>query len=73
MVALNDSSDSAGGFLDDGGYELPVLVDDGSIASAFGISVVPTAVFIDDQGRVGNSKIGISTVGDLQAFVASLG
>jgi hypothetical protein len=73
VVALNDSADSAQSFMDEGGYDLPVLLDNGQLAGDYGVSVVPTAVFVDADGRVGNSKIGISTVGDLQAFVQSLG
>ena len=47
-----------------------MLIDGpGKIAAAYGVSAVPTAVFIDPQGNIGNTKIGGATVDDLVALV----
>jgi len=70
VVALNDSESDVRAFLKKRGLQLPVLLDGpGEIAAAYGISVVPTAVFIDPQGNIGNTKIGGVTVDDLVALV----
>ncbi len=70
LVALNDKESDIRGFLDNGGWSLPVLIDGpGEIAAAYGISGVPTAVVIDSQGNIGNTKIGGATVDDLVALV----
>jgi AhpC/TSA family len=70
LVALNDKESDIRSFLGSGGWSLPVLIDGpGEIANAYGISAVPTAVFIDPQGNIGNTKIGGTTVEDLVALV----
>ncbi|MCJ7795502.1 MAG: TlpA family protein disulfide reductase [Thermoleophilia bacterium] len=73
VVALNDSESDVRAFLKKEGLQLPVLLDGpGEIAAAYGISAVPTAVFIDPQGNIGNTKIGGTTVDDLVALVDSV-
>lgn len=70
VVALNDSESDVRAFMKKKGLQLPVLLDGpGDIATAYGISAVPTAVFIDSQGNIGNTKIGGATVDDLVALV----
>ncbi len=50
----------------EGGADLPVLLDEsGDIASRYAITGVPTAYFIDSQGRIANVKIGATTFDDL--------
>lgn len=70
LVAVNDKESDIRSFLGDGGWSLPVLIDgQGEIAAAYGVSGLPTAVFIDPQGNIGNTKIGGTTVDDLVALV----
>lgn len=70
LVALNDQESDIRSFLDKSGWSLPVLIDGpGQIAGAYGVTAVPTAVFVDAQGNIGNTKIGGSTVDDLVALV----
>jgi len=70
VVALNDNESDVRALLKKQGLQLPVLLDGpGEIASAYGVSAVPTAVFIDPQGNIGNTKIGTATVDDLVALV----
>jgi cytochrome c biogenesis protein CcmG, thiol:disulfide interchange protein DsbE len=73
VVALNDSESNVRAFLKKDGLQLPVLLDGpGEIAAAYGISAVPTTVFIDSQGNIGNTKIGGTTVDDLVALVDTI-
>lgn len=73
VVALNDRESDVRAFLKKEGLHLPVLLDGpGEIATAYGISVVPTTVFIDSQGNIGNTKIGGTTVDDLVALVDTI-
>jgi thiol-disulfide isomerase/thioredoxin len=50
---------------------LPVLLTDGTdITARYGIAVIPTLVFIDTQGRVVETLIGLRSEGDLRASIA---
>lgn len=70
VVAVNDSESDVRAFLEKQDLRLPVLLDGpGDIATAYGISGLPTTVFIDPQGNIGNIKIGGVTVDDLVALV----
>lgn len=53
--------------------ELPVLLDatDG-IRARYGVEGVPTAVFIDPQGRIGDVRVGAMTATEMTAAVAGL-
>lgn len=42
-----------------------LLDESGDIASRYAITGVPTAYFIDSQGRIANVKIGATTFDDL--------
>ena len=39
-------------FLRSNGLEFPVVLDDGTAASAFGVALLPTMVVVDREGRV---------------------
>lgn len=71
MVALNDTEGSARKYWKAGG--VPVLLDTGALASAFGVSAIPTTVFIDSEGRIANVKVGLATAADLAAYVDGIG
>jgi peroxiredoxin len=45
-------------FLRDNGLEFPVVLDDGSAMSAFSISVLPTMLVLDPDGRVVWNHVG---------------
>jgi peroxiredoxin len=73
VVALNDSESNVRDFMTNRGLQLPVLLDgSGEIANKYGISAVPTAVFIDPRGNIGNTKIGGATVDDLSALIGTV-
>lgn len=73
-MALNDSEADVREFLGQSGADLPVLLDgSGEIASRYAIQGVPTAYFIDSEGRIANVKIGGSTLEDLTELARSAG
>ena len=66
LVALNDSEADIRAFFDEGGWNMPVMIEgSGELASQYGVSGVPTTYFVDPQGRIANVKIGGATVDDL--------
>ncbi len=48
-------------FLDENGYKVPVLMDNGSVAQAYGVRSVPMVVIIDPQGRIAMMSNGTMT------------
>jgi hypothetical protein len=73
VIALNDSEANVSAFMKNRGLQLPVMLDgSGEIAGKYGISAVPTAVFIDPRGNIGNTKIGGATADDLAALVGTV-
>ena len=48
-------------FLRANGLEFPVVLDDGSAASAFAVAVLPTMVVVDRDGRVVWNHVGVLT------------
>jgi peroxiredoxin len=56
-----------------GGFDLPVLSDtSGTIAGAYGVTGVPTAVFIDASGRIVSQHVGGTTAAELEAALTTL-
>jgi len=73
VVALKDSEADVRSFLEEEGYEFPVMLDPmGGVASAYGVTAVPTAVFIDADGRVAGTKVGAVTKEELEANIATI-
>ncbi|HYZ88988.1 MAG TPA: TlpA disulfide reductase family protein [Myxococcales bacterium] len=48
-------------FLRGNGLEFPVVLDDGSAASAFAVAVLPTMAVVDRSGRVVWNHVGVLT------------
>lgn len=60
-------------FMEDGGFDLPIMLDpEAAVANRYGVTAVPTAVFLDAQGRVANLSVGALGVADLEAYVATV-
>ena len=73
VVALKDSEADVRSFLEEEGYEFPVMLDPmGGVAGAYGVTAVPTAVFIDAEGRVAGTKVGAVTKEELEANIATI-
>lgn len=56
-----------------GANDLPVLIDpDGGIAGNYGVSGVPTAIVVDKDGKIAQTKVGATTAAELDAAVSGL-
>ena len=53
-------------FLDENGYKVPVLMDNGSVAQAYGVRSVPMTVIIDPQGRIATMTNGTMSSDQLE-------
>ena len=65
MIAISSENMSANAatkrlrkFLEDGGFTVPMLLDDGAVFRDYGIQAVPSVVVIDREGKV--VELGIS-------------
>jgi len=59
--------------MEQGGYDLPVLLDpSGAIANQYRVTAVPTAVIIDADGRIADTKVGSTTADLLESMVDPL-
>lgn len=57
-IAVNDSEDAAVGFMKEYGLSYPIVIDDGSLGSSWGISGVPTTIFINSDGQEADRIVG---------------
>lgn len=57
-VLYNDSPSNAIKYMQDAGYKFPVLIDDKSIASQYGVSGVPETFLINKKGVLAKKFIG---------------
>ena len=69
-IACEDTEKDAVGFMNEYGLTYPLVVDDGSQVSAFGISAFPTTIFFDAQGKEQERLVGASTLGQFNAALA---
>lgn len=53
-------------------WQLPfdVAVDDGSVSRGYGISMLPTLIYIDAQGKVRHSAAGVVSRADIDSWLA---
>lgn len=53
-------------------WDIPfdVLVDDGSVSRGYGISMLPTLIYIDAQGTVRHSAAGVTSRSDIDDWLA---
>ena len=68
-MAVQDAEGDVRSALSQAGAELPVLLDGGSIAGAYGIQAIPTTVVINAAGRIVDYKIGLVTADELSGLV----
>ncbi|MBM7616077.1 peroxiredoxin family protein [Alkaliphilus hydrothermalis] len=68
-VNLGQSPEVVEGFIDQNGYEFPILVDpNNSVAYAYGVVYLPTTYFIDEEGIIQDIHIGMLTKEDLENY-----
>jgi peroxiredoxin len=59
-------------FIDAKGYQVPVLIDNGSVFNAFDVRGIPQTVIIDQEGRVRAVHHGVVSRGKLAEDIARL-
>jgi peroxiredoxin len=70
VVVLAISDGVAGSFREMGDYTFPFLFDnDGAVSGYFGISVIPTTIVIDQNGRIVSSIVGDSPSTQLRQII----
>ena len=72
-VATNDKPFDSQSFANKYGITYPVVMDlDGSIGNAWGVTGIPTTIFIDRNGTVQSSIVGASTQAQFQLRLSSI-
>jgi cytochrome c biogenesis protein CcmG, thiol:disulfide interchange protein DsbE len=72
VIAVQDTEAAVRNVLAQGPYELPVLLDpDGTIAADYRVVGVPTAVVLDAEGNIRETKVGLTTAVELETMVQS--
>lgn len=67
VIAVQDTEEDVRAVLAEGPYELPVLLDpQATIAAAYRVTGVPTAVVLDAEGVARQTKVGVTTAADLE-------
>ena len=61
---IDDEPETVQRVIQEKGYRLRVLYDDAGVADAYGVTNVPTTLFIDRQGTVRYRIVGFSRHGD---------
>jgi peroxiredoxin len=71
VLAIGDEAETVtGSFWKMGNYTFPFLLDnDGAVSGYFGISVIPTTIVIDQNGRIVSSIIGDSPPAQLRRII----
>ena len=69
-IAVDDSEDDAVAFMNEYGLAFPLVIDDGSLAGEYGITGVPTTIFLDAQGQEVDRLVGASTLAQFEAGLA---
>ncbi len=72
-VNLQESNEQVSDFLQQQGYELPVLLDrDGTVAKLFKVTAIPTTLVVDSQGIIRYRKSGGVTFSELETVIKEL-
>jgi peroxiredoxin len=58
-LAFNDKMEDAVALLEENGINFPILLDDGTAATAYGIRSIPTTVIVGKDGIVQENVIGL--------------
>jgi thiol-disulfide isomerase/thioredoxin len=67
VASLSGSAGDIRGYLHNQGVSLPVLTDpDGTLASAYGVSSLPTSFIVDGSGQIRSAEVGYTTEAGLR-------
>jgi thiol-disulfide isomerase/thioredoxin len=69
-IAVNDTEEDALAFMDEYGLAFPIVMDDNSLGAEYGITGVPTTIFLDAQGQETDRLVGASSLDQFNAALA---
>jgi cytochrome c biogenesis protein CcmG/thiol:disulfide interchange protein DsbE len=69
-VSVDDDPSAAARVKHDWQLPFDVAVDDGSVSRGYGISMLPTLIYIDAQGTVRHSAAGVVSRSDIDSWLA---
>lgn len=68
-VSVDDSPERARAAKERWGIPYPVLLDDGSVAKDYGVSVLPTVILIDESGEIRHATNGAPSRSELERWL----
>ena len=72
-TAFGDTREDAAAVISEGGYTFPVYYDDNAeCAYGYGVSGIPVSIFIDKNGNIVSSKVGMMSEADLQRRILTI-
>jgi len=69
-VSVDEDPSAAARVKSDWKLPFDVAVDDGSVSRGYGISMLPTLIFIDAEGKVRHSAAGVPSRSELEDWLA---
>jgi peroxiredoxin len=69
-VSVDEDPDAAARVKHDWQLPFDVALDDGSVSRGYGISMLPTLIYIDAQGTVRHSAAGVVSRSDIDSWLA---
>lgn len=71
-LAVNDSRSAIWGFMTEGSWSFPVMLDADRIANTYAVRGIPTTVLIDQEGHIVKKIVGPIRADELSALVDDL-
>lgn len=72
-LEIGEPLDDVKSFIDDNNYNFKVLLDlDQSVATAYGISAIPTSFFIDEEGNIIGKRVGGMNYDEMKGYISLL-
>lgn len=71
-VSVDDSPERARAAKERWGIPYPVLLDDGSVANGYGVSVLPTVIIVDESGKIRHATSGAPSRAELERWLDEL-
>jgi thiol-disulfide isomerase/thioredoxin len=69
-VSVDEDPSAASHLKSDWNIPFAVAMDDGSVSRNYGISVLPTLIYIDGHGTVRHASAGVTSRSDLEDWLA---
>ena len=69
-VSVDEDASAASRAKADWNIPFDVAIDDGSVSRGYGISMLPTLIYIDEKGTVRHSAVGAASKSELEDWIA---